>query len=140
MNKKVVIAIVVATTALAALIFSFLCFWVYHHTKYPTKSKFKSKNFRSPGMYVCISLFFQCSIYQIPVFCFSRSSQLRYQIGSRFLNLIFCLFIHFSLFRFFKGSRKIFQNFNLIFYFIYDFKVVYFFLIYDFEVISYFLR
>ncbi|KAH1110072.1 hypothetical protein GYH30_009120 [Glycine max] len=47
-NNKVVIAIVVATTALAALIFSFLCFWVYHHTKYPTKSKFKSKNFRSP--------------------------------------------------------------------------------------------
>ncbi|KAK7410229.1 hypothetical protein VNO78_00854 [Psophocarpus tetragonolobus] len=42
LHKKVVIAIVLATTA---LIFSFLCFWIYH-TKYPTKSK--TKNIQTP--------------------------------------------------------------------------------------------
>ncbi|CAJ1973668.1 unnamed protein product [Sphenostylis stenocarpa] len=46
LHKKVLIAIVVATTSLAALIFSLVCFWVYH-TKYPTKSK--SKKVQTPG-------------------------------------------------------------------------------------------
>ncbi|ESW08967.1 hypothetical protein PHAVU_009G089500 [Phaseolus vulgaris] len=46
LNKKMLIAIVVATTSLAALIFSFLCFWIYH-TKSPTKSK--TKKVQTPG-------------------------------------------------------------------------------------------
>ncbi|TKY74774.1 receptor protein kinase isoform X1 [Spatholobus suberectus] len=45
LHKKVVIALVVAATALGALIFSFLCIWIYR-TKYPTKSK--TKNVETP--------------------------------------------------------------------------------------------
>ncbi|KOM42060.1 hypothetical protein LR48_Vigan04g225800 [Vigna angularis] len=42
------VAIVLATISLAALIFGFLCFWVYH-TKCPTKSKTKKVQTPGPG-------------------------------------------------------------------------------------------
>lgn len=67
LHKKAVTAIVVATTALAALVFGFLCFWVYH-SKYPTKSK--TKNVQTPGFY---SFIFHCSISHILVFVFQES-------------------------------------------------------------------
>ncbi|WVZ21458.1 hypothetical protein V8G54_008780 [Vigna mungo] len=46
LHKKMLVAIVVATISLAALIFGFLCFWIYH-TKCPTKSK--TKKVQTPG-------------------------------------------------------------------------------------------
>ncbi|KAE9586930.1 putative protein kinase RLK-Pelle-RLCK-X family [Lupinus albus] len=45
-HKKLVIALVVVSTALAALVLSLLCFWIYQHTKYPSKSNTK-KNVQS---------------------------------------------------------------------------------------------
>ncbi|XP_019437772.1 PREDICTED: probable receptor-like protein kinase At1g80640 isoform X3 [Lupinus angustifolius] len=42
-HKKLVIALVVVSTALAALVLSLLCFWIYQHTKHPSKSN-KKKN------------------------------------------------------------------------------------------------
>jgi len=51
LQKKVIIAIVVATTSLAALVFSFLCCWIYH-SKCPTKSKTKKVQIPCPGTYL----------------------------------------------------------------------------------------
>ncbi|XP_027902144.1 probable receptor-like protein kinase At1g80640 isoform X1 [Vigna unguiculata] len=46
LHKKMLVAIVAATTSLAALVFGFLCFWIYH-TRCPIKSK--TKRVKTPG-------------------------------------------------------------------------------------------
>jgi len=73
LHKKMLVAIVAATTSLAALVFGFLCFWIYH-TRCPIKSK--TKRVKTPGPGACLF----CNVPFL-VYLFKKNSELNGPYG-----------------------------------------------------------